>query len=155
MQSDLFGHVVWVWPLSILDVPGNVFKCPGELTIEVPALPPGGLGNRPQIVVRLERDRRRDFFGATEPGGNRSIRWWPISAAITRSTGTGGPDGHSRLTSPVGSGVTWFGATPRWVLENSLVVRLGVDGECAAGHSGRDPHLRQARLRPGALGRPP
>ena len=26
--------------------------------------------------------------GATEPGGNRSIRCWPISATITRSTGT-------------------------------------------------------------------
>src|SRR5689334_9358455 len=41
-----------------------------------------------------------------------------------RSTGTGGLDGHLRLTPPVGSGVTWFGATSRWVLENSLAVRL-------------------------------
>src|SRR5689334_24798696 len=92
-------------------------------------------------------------YPATEPGGNRSIRCWPISATITRSTGTGGLDGHLRLTPPVGSGVTWSGATSRRVLENSLAVRLGVDGDCAAGHSGRDPHLRQARRRPGDPGR--
>ena len=47
MQSDLFGHVVRVWLLAILDVAGNIFKCPGEPTVEVLALPPGGLGNRP------------------------------------------------------------------------------------------------------------
>src|SRR6266568_1108702 len=63
MQSDLFGHVVRVWLLAILDVAGKILKCPGELTVKVPALPPGGFGNRPQIVVRLERDRRRDGFG--------------------------------------------------------------------------------------------
>ena len=40
MQSDLFGHVVRVWLLAILDVTCNIFKCPGELTVEVPALPP-------------------------------------------------------------------------------------------------------------------
>src|SRR5579863_3280394 len=63
MQGDLLGHVVRVWLLAILDVAGNILKCPSELTIEVPALPPGGFGNRPQIVVRLKRDARRDGFG--------------------------------------------------------------------------------------------
>src|SRR5260370_16988646 len=63
MQSDLFGHVVRVWLLAILYVAGKILKGPGELTVKVPALPPGGFGNRAQIVVRLERDRRRDGFG--------------------------------------------------------------------------------------------
>jgi hypothetical protein len=63
MQSDLLGHIVRVWLPTILYVAGNILKCPSELTIEVPALPPGGFGNRPQIVVRLKRDGRRDGFG--------------------------------------------------------------------------------------------
>jgi hypothetical protein len=62
MQSDLFGHVMRVWLLAILNVAGNILKCPGELTVEVAALPPDGFGNRPQIVVRLERDHRRNAF---------------------------------------------------------------------------------------------
>jgi hypothetical protein len=36
MQSDLFGHVVWARLLAILNVAGNILKCPSELTTEVP-----------------------------------------------------------------------------------------------------------------------